>query len=93
VQVFTPVLKNGVPVTGTINLNLSAIKHADTCAPIPPCLANASFIPQFSCVSNQATFTNYSTFGSSVEYNWDLGYNGQTSILVVTPQDKALSLL
>ncbi|MEP6673760.1 MAG: gliding motility-associated C-terminal domain-containing protein [Ferruginibacter sp.] len=80
IQVFTPVLKNGVSVTGTIDLHLSAVHHADTCAPPPSCLANATFIPQFDCnTSDSAIFVNYSTYGSAIQYSWDFGYAGQTS--------------
>ncbi|WP_207496124.1 gliding motility-associated C-terminal domain-containing protein [Aridibaculum aurantiacum] len=83
IQVFTPVSRNGQPVTGTINLNLSAVIHADTCAPVNDCFANANFVPQFNCnTSDSVTFHNYSTYGSSIEYSWDFGYNGQTSTAV-----------
>ena len=59
IQVFTPVVKNGVQVTGTIDLHLTAVAHADTCAPRPPCLSNAAFIPQLNCTQNQnVTFVN-----------------------------------
>ena len=30
IQVFLPVLKNGVTVTGNIDLHISAVAHADT---------------------------------------------------------------
>ena len=83
IQVFTPVLKNGIPVTGTITLHLSAVHHVDTCAPINNCLINANFIPQFNCnISDSVTFQNYSTYGSAIQYLWDFGYGGQTSTLV-----------
>src|SRR6185503_17791284 len=66
VQVFTPVMKNGAPVTGTISLNLSAVVHADTCAPINSCLSNANFQKQFDCTTSETVrFINYSTFGSA----------------------------
>ena len=88
IQVFSPVLKNGQNVTGTIDLHLSAVHHADTCAPPPSCLANATFIPQFDCNTNDsAIFVNYSTYGSAIQYSWDFGYNGQTSN-AVTPKFK-----
>lgn len=80
IQVFTPVTKSGQPVTGSIDLHLSAVAHADSCAPPPACLANATFIPQFDCtVNDTVTFINYSTYGSSIQYQWDFGYNNQTS--------------
>jgi gliding motility-associated-like protein len=86
VQVFTPVSKSGSPVIGTIDLHLLAVHHADTCAPIVACFANANFIPQFDCnVSDAVSFTNYSTYGSAILYNWNFGYNGQTST-AVSPQ-------
>jgi gliding motility-associated-like protein len=79
-QVFTPATRNKANVTGTINLNLSAVVHADTCAPVNNCLANANFVPQFNCnTSDSISLINYSTYGSSIEYNWDFGYNGQRS--------------
>ena len=78
VQVFSP-----VNTIGTISLNLNAVHHADTCAPINPCLSNANFQKQFDCtVSSAVQFINYSTFGASVSYLWDFGYNGQTSTAV-----------
>ena len=74
-QLFSP-----VSTTGTIDLKLSAIKHADTCAPLNNCLANANFIPQFDCTSGDSVrFVNYSTYGSSIQYTWNFGYNGKTS--------------
>ncbi len=77
-QVFTP-----VSATGTIDLKLSAIKHADTCAPVNNCLANANFIPQFDCTTGDSVrFVNYSTYGSAIQYTWNFGYNGQTSAAV-----------
>ena len=86
IQVFTPVLKSGLPVLGTIDLHLNAIHHADTCAPINSCLSNANFQMQFDCTQNQnVKFINYSTYGSSVSYLWNFGYNGQTSS-AVSPQ-------
>jgi gliding motility-associated-like protein len=89
IQVFTPVALSNYPynqITGTIDLHLSAVHHVDTCAPINPCLSNANFQKQFDCATDEAVrFINYSTFGSAVTYNWDFGYNGQTSS-VVSPQ-------
>lgn len=80
IQVFTPVRKNNYLVTGSVDLNLSAIIHADTCAPSNSCLANANFIPQFDCnMEDSATFVNYSTFGTAIEYLWDFGYASNTS--------------
>lgn len=80
VQVFTPVNKGNTPVTGTISLNLSAVKHADTCAPENKCLSSAAFIPQYDCATGEyVTFNNFSTYGSAIQYHWDFGYNGQTS--------------
>jgi gliding motility-associated-like protein len=83
IQVFTPVYTTPTgttDVTGDITLHLSAVVHADTCAPINTCLVNANFIPQFNCTTDTSVrFVNYSTFGSSIQYNWDFGYAGLTS--------------
>jgi gliding motility-associated-like protein len=80
VQVFTPVSKFGQQVTGTIDLKLSAIAHADTCAPLNNCLASANFTPLFDCTKDDSVkFVNYSTYGTSIKYKWYLGYNNQTS--------------
>jgi hypothetical protein len=58
----------------------------DTCAPVNPCLSNANFQMQFNCTqSTSVRFINFSTFGSSVSYQWNFGYNGQTST-AVSPQ-------
>ncbi len=87
-QVFTPVRMNispNLPVNGTIDLHLSAVLHADTCATINSCLSNADFISLFDCNnSDLVTFVNYSSFGTAVQYNWDFGYNGQTSTEVAS---------
>lgn len=86
IQVFVPMLSNGQPVTGNIELHFSAILHEDTCAATNSCLANAGFTTQFDCnSSNFVTFVNNSTFGTSIQYEWNFGYNGQTSSQV-TPQ-------
>ncbi|MBC7890389.1 MAG: gliding motility-associated C-terminal domain-containing protein [Ferruginibacter sp.] len=83
VQVFTPLLKNNVLVTGTIDLKLSAIAHADTCAPLTNCLASANFISVFNCNTDDSVkFVNYSTYGTSISYKWDFGFNGQSSTAV-----------
>lgn len=83
VQVFTPVLKNNVSVTGTIDLILSSISHADTCAPLTNCLANANFDTAFNCSTGDSVkFVNFSTYGTSIIYKWDFGYNGQKSTAV-----------
>ncbi|RYZ53048.1 MAG: PKD domain-containing protein, partial [Sphingobacteriales bacterium] len=75
IQVFSP-----VSATGTIDLNLSAVKHADTCAPLKNCLSTAVFLPQFDCTKSEAvTFTNLSTYGSNIQYQWDFGYGSLTS--------------
>ncbi len=80
VQVFTPISKSGYSVTGTIDLKLSAIKHVDSCAPPPKCLANVNFIPQFDCKTDTAVrFINYSTYGTSIKYKWDFNNNNDTS--------------
>jgi gliding motility-associated-like protein len=71
------------PTAGTVTLNVSAIAHADTCAPMNNCLVNANFIPVFNCNTNDSVFfNNFSTFGSSIAYQWDFGYNAQTSTAV-----------
>jgi gliding motility-associated-like protein len=83
VQVFSPVLKNYQPVTGTIDLHLSAVVHVDTCAPLQNCLATANFATQFDCTTDDSVrFINYSTYGSSIVYKWDFGYNNKTSSAV-----------
>ena len=83
VQVFTPVVKNFATVTGTIDLKLSAILHADTCAPLANCLANANFDTAFNCsTTDSVKFINFSTYGTSITYKWDFGHNGQTSTAV-----------
>ncbi|MBL0355424.1 MAG: gliding motility-associated C-terminal domain-containing protein [Chitinophagaceae bacterium] len=80
VQIFTPILKFGQQVTGTIDLKLSAIAHADTCAPLTNCLATANFTSLFDCNTDESVkFVNFSTYGTSITYNWSFGYNGQTS--------------
>jgi len=80
VQVFTPIVKFGQQVTGTIDLKLSAIAHADTCAPLTNCLATANFTSLFDCNTDESVkFVNFSTYGTSITYNWNFGSNGQTS--------------
>ena len=77
-QVFTP-----TAATGTIDLKLTAVKHADTCAPVNNCLANANFLTQYDCTLNDSVrFINYSTYGNAIQYNWNFGYNGQSSTAV-----------
>lgn len=83
IQVFTPVLKNNAVVTGTIDLQLSAVTHADTCLPLNNCLATANFLPSFDCTKDEAIkFVNYSTYGSNITYQWNFGHNGATSTAV-----------
>ncbi len=83
VQVFTPILKSNVAVTGTIDLKLSAIAHADTCAPLTNCLASANFNTAFDCnTADSVKFINFSTYGTNISYQWNFGYNGQTSTAV-----------
>ncbi|HMO61936.1 MAG TPA: gliding motility-associated C-terminal domain-containing protein [Ferruginibacter sp.] len=80
VQVLTPLTKFNQAVTGTIDLKLSAVKHADTCAPIPNCLASANFLSLFDCTKDDSVkFVNYSTYGTSIKYTWHFGHNGATS--------------
>lgn len=68
------------PTLGTITLNVSAVEHVDTCAPMINCLVNANYIPSFDCnVNDSVLFNNFSTFGSSIEYLWTFGYNNETS--------------
>ena len=79
IQVLTPLLKNGQPVTGDINLKLSAKVHTAECSPPPDCLANANFQTQFDCTKDSAMkFVNFSTYGSSIKYTWEFG-DGKTS--------------
>jgi gliding motility-associated-like protein len=83
VQVFTPITKFNQQVTGTIDLKLSAIAHADTCAPLTNCLASANFTPLFDCTKDDSVkFVNFSTYGTSIQYKWFFGYNNQTSTAV-----------
>lgn len=83
VQVFTPVLKNNLSVTGTIDLQLSAISHADTCLPNNNCLATANFLSAFDCTKDDSVkFINYSTYGNDITYQWSFGNNGATSTVV-----------
>ena len=83
VQVFTPVVKFNQAVTGTIDLKLSAIKHADTCAPLTNCLASANFTSLFDCNKDDSVkFVNFSTYGTSIHYKWSFGFNNQTSTAV-----------
>lgn len=83
VQVITPVLKNGLPVIGTISMVVSSVAHTDTCGPVSNCIATANFVSSFDCsVSDNVQYANYSTFGTSIAYTWDFGYNNQTSTAV-----------
>ncbi len=80
VQVFTPITKFNQQVTGTIDLKLSAVAHADTCAPLTNCLATANFNTIFDCKTDSSVkFVNFSTYGTSISYKWNFGYNGQVS--------------
>ena len=80
IQVFSPIVYNGVPVTGDIDLNISALLHADTCLPASTCIGVANFTPQFDCTKDKdVVFTNFSTYGSSIKYEWDFGYNNEKS--------------
>ena len=86
IQVFTPLAQPysyPYQVTGDIELNISAVVHADTCLPASNCIGVANFTPKFDCKKDrEAVFTNYSTYGSSVTYQWDFGYNNQKSTAV-----------
>ena len=80
IQVFSPVTYLGTPVNGNIDLNITAVAHADTCLPASTCIGVANFTPQFDCTKDKhVTFTNFSTYGSSIKYDWDFGFNNQTS--------------
>jgi hypothetical protein len=89
IQVFSPNIINingYYQVTGDIDLNIAAVVHADTCLPAATCIGVANFTPQFDCTKDRnVTFTNFSTYGSSIQYKWDFGYNNQTST-AVSPQ-------
>ncbi len=87
IQVFTPATYGqNNNTTGSITLNLDAVVHQDTCAPLNNCLATANFLPQFDCnQSDSVQMVNYSTYGSGITYLWDFGYDGQTSE-AVSPQ-------
>jgi hypothetical protein len=83
IQVFSPILYQNQQVVGDIDLNISAVVHADTCQPASTCIGVANFTPQFDCTKDKdVIFTNFSTFGTSISYQWDFGYNGQTSVAV-----------
>lgn len=83
VQVFTPITKFNQAVNGTIDLKLSAVAHADTCAPLTNCLASANFNTLFNCNTDDSVkFVNFSTYGTSIAYKWSFGYNNQTSTTV-----------
>lgn len=81
IQVFTPTMLNSyTPVTGDIDLNISAVKHVAPCAPANNCIAVAEFTPKFDCTKDRnISVTNLSTFGSDIKYEWDFGYNNQKS--------------
>jgi len=83
VQVFTPTVKSGVVVTGTIDLKLTSVAHTDTCAPLTNCLVNANFDTAYNCsTSDLVKLVNFSTYGTSINYQWDFGYSGQISTAV-----------
>jgi gliding motility-associated-like protein len=83
IQVFTPIITNSVSVTGTIDLNISAIVHKDPCLASNNCIAVANFTPQFDCTKDRdVKFTNFSTYGTDIQYDWDFGYNNQRSTAV-----------
>ncbi|WP_336517350.1 PKD domain-containing protein [Pollutibacter soli] len=81
IQVFTPeVNMYNQYVTGKIELNISSVKHVDTCLPGNVCIAVANFDTQFDCTKDKGVqFLNNSTYGSSIAYEWDFGYNNQKS--------------
>ncbi len=83
IQVFTPLTQPYTypyQVTGDIDLNTSAVLHQDTCLPASTCIGVANFTPQFDCTKDkEVVFTNFSTYGSSIKYDWDFGYNNQKS--------------
>ncbi len=81
IQVFTPVINSfNQYVNGTIDLNISAINHVDTCLPSNSCIAVANFNTEFDCTKDKAVqFINFSTYGTSIAYEWDFGYNDQKS--------------
>lgn len=83
IQVITPLVQSSnanVTITGSIDLNIEAIVHQDVCNPANPCIAVANFTPQFDCTKDRnVTFYNYSTYGTGISYEWDFGYNNQTS--------------
>lgn len=82
-QVMTPVTKNGIPVSGTIDLMVTAVAHADTCSPLTNCLALANFTSSFNCqTSDSVLFVNTSTYGSNIDYEWHWGYNNESSTAI-----------
>lgn len=81
IQVFTPLISvTGYAVTGSIDLNISAVTHTDTCLPGNTCIAVANFTTQFDCTKDKGVqFINSSTYGSSIKYEWDFGHDKQIS--------------
>ncbi|MFN9110106.1 MAG: hypothetical protein ACK5XN_08560, partial [Bacteroidota bacterium] len=89
IQVISPVRSLSFPfdlVKGSIDLNISAVVHQETCFPSDNCIAVANFIPEFDCNKNKnVVISNYSTYGSAIKYTWDFGYNNNKSN-AVAPQ-------
>lgn len=84
IQVFTPVWEGSIPTIGTIDLIVEAVKKTAACLPPLPCIAVANFSTQFDCTKDRnVQFINTSTYGTSIQYEWDFGYNNQKSSAVV----------
>jgi gliding motility-associated-like protein len=79
IQVFTP-----ADAIGSIDLVVEAVKKTAACLPPLPCIAVSNFSTQFDCTKDRnVTFINSSTYGTSIQYDWDFGYNNQKSNAIV----------
>ncbi|MCC6721776.1 MAG: gliding motility-associated C-terminal domain-containing protein [Bacteroidia bacterium] len=71
IQVVSP--SNAI---GSIDLKVTASKNLDTsCKPYETWTPNANFATKRTCPLNVISFTNYSTKGDSIRYNWDFGFS------------------
>jgi gliding motility-associated-like protein len=75
IQVVTP-----ATTTGNIELTATAYKNKDTtCVPIDIFVPTSNFNYTSICPENRIEFVNLSSSGDSISYEWDFGYNNQTS--------------
>jgi hypothetical protein len=64
---------------GTISLRVSAVPATDTtCVPINPFKPFANFDYDIRCSDNQVVFSNLSSRGDSIVYDWSFGNNNDT---------------